>query len=73
MQKRPPRCRESASELNRAELRKYADGWLLDCEIRQHSRRTIDTRRDIVSKLLWHLGYTEADTCGTHELRAFVE
>ncbi len=49
----------------------YATGWLVDCEIRQHSPATCAIRRMILDKLRWHLEKSGAERCGTPELRAF--
>lgn len=46
-----------------AELRRWADGWLLDCRYRQMSRSTLDTRRRLLEKLLWWLVQQERVTC----------
>lgn len=55
-----------------ADLARYAEGWLLDGEIRQHSKATIGTRRIIVEKLLWFLRRREYSVCGILELRQFL-
>ncbi len=54
------------------ELERNAQGWLLDCEIRQHSRAATATRRIILDKLLWFLRTNEYPTCGVRELRGFL-
>ena len=61
----------SDSDITVRELSRAAEGWLLDGEIRQHSQRTVDSRRDIVAKLVWFLNSQEYSTCGTLELRQF--
>lgn len=57
--------------LSPAELSYYADGWLVDCEIRQHSVSTLTTRRMTIRNLLWLLRLRERACCGTAELREF--
>lgn len=55
-----------------ADLERYAQDWLFDGEYRNHSRNTIDGKRDFVQKLLWfhnHRGYA---ICGTPQLREFL-
>jgi site-specific recombinase XerD len=54
-----------------SKLRRYAEGWLLDCDIRQLSRNTITTRRIILDKLFWFLNDREYDTCAKPELQQF--
>ena len=54
------------------QLERYAEGWLLDGDIRQHSQRTQDSRRDIVQKLLWFLHEKNCASCGTLELHQFL-
>jgi hypothetical protein len=55
MQKTAPRLTNSGTSFSVSKLQLYAQGWLLDGEIRQLSKRTLDTRRDLVKKLLWFL------------------
>ena len=58
--------------LSPAQLEQYAQGWLLDGEIRQHSRATHSLRRLILSKLVWFLRQQEYASCGILELRQFL-
>jgi hypothetical protein len=67
----PPRLAEMEAALGLSVLERYADGWILACEIDQHSHRTLDTRRDIIKKLLWFLRRKCYENCGVMELRAF--
>lgn len=46
--------------------------WLLDGEIRQHSRATLSLRTIILDKLVWFLRQREYERCGTLELRHFL-
>ncbi len=72
MQKTAPRFAKCEPGLATDKLERYAEGWLLDGDIRQHSQRTQDSRRDIVQKLLWFLREKNCATCGTLELRQFL-
>jgi site-specific recombinase XerD len=55
-----------------AELETLARGWLLDGQIRQHSKATLSARTLLVEKLLWYLKQQEFEVCGIHELRSFL-
>lgn len=72
MQKTAHRFANSDATISVSELARYADGWFLDGEIRQHSKTTLASRRLIVSKLLWFLRQREYTTCGVLELRQFL-
>ena len=72
MQNRPPRYTKTDASIGTSELARAAQGWLLDCEIRQHSNRTLDSRKSIVDKLIWFLKQNELPVCGTLELRQFL-
>lgn len=54
-----------------AQINRYAEGWLLDSEIRQHSKQTLAIRRLLIKKLIWFLDKRGCDQCGTFELRQF--
>ena len=72
MQKTPLSLTNSASgfdslfspALSLADLASYAEGWLLDGEIRQHSPQTQVFRRMILDKLLWFLQGKLYLSCG---------
>ena len=49
------RSASSDAALSLPDLRRYADGWVLDCKYRQLSPRTVDTRQETTDKLLWFL------------------
>lgn len=49
-----------------------AQGWLLDGELRLHSKDTLALRRTILDKLLWFLRQHEHASCGTSELKLFL-
>ena len=72
MKNSPPRLAISDGCIEVVELEHYADGWLLSCEIDQHSTRTIGNRRDILKKFFWFLRYKRLAQCGTMELRGFL-
>ena len=54
------------------ELQKYADGWLISCEISQHSAATLANRRLILKNLVWFLNRRNLSECGVMELRQFL-
>src|SRR5579859_7004992 len=72
MQHLPPRSATLDASISLADLARYTDGWLLACEIAQHSSRTIGNRKEIVNHLLWFLRQREYASCGTMELRQFL-
>lgn len=72
MPKTAPRFKNSDQRIHMAELVSAAEGWLLDGEIRQHSKRTLEARRSIIDKLIWFLRSKECPSCGTLELRQFL-
>ena len=55
MQSTALRFTKTASSLPVSELERNVQGWLLDCEIRQHSSTTIATRKLMLEKFLWFL------------------
>lgn len=63
---------DQAGKLTAKQVRDLKDGWVLDGEIRQLSRRTLDERREVLGKLSWFLAYRELSHCGKPELRAFL-
>jgi integrase/recombinase XerD len=68
----PPRFIENEVALPVGTLEEQAAGWLDDGKYRQLSPRTLEARRDLVSKLLWFLRQREAERCGLMELRSFL-
>lgn len=54
------------------ELRRYADGWLLDCKYRQLSPQTIATRQLTTDKFLWFLGAKGHKVVDSLAIRAFI-
>jgi len=67
----PLTFRKSELSACTADLTRYADGWLLTCDIARHSQQTLKLRRIILDKLLWFLREKSLETCGLHELRLF--
>ena len=53
------------------ELRGNIEEWLVDCEYRNHSPRTIEVRRLFTRNLLWWLEHTGREQCGTPQLKQF--
>lgn len=53
-------------------IEQFAHGWILDCEYRQLSQRTIEFRRGFAKNYLWWLRHYEYSYCGKMELRAFL-
>jgi site-specific recombinase XerD len=72
MQKTALRFTKNEASIGVAKLERYAEGWLLDGEIRQHSQQTLTTRKIITSKLVWFLRHKEYEECGLMELRQFL-
>jgi site-specific recombinase XerD len=72
MQKTEPRFTKTGVALPVSDLARFSQDWLLDGEIRQHSKRTLDNRRRLMTQLLWFFQQREFETCGTSELRAFL-
>jgi len=77
----PPRSRgsETAASQNCGhvsialfDLKRLAKGWILDCEYRQLSERTMEGRRKLVQNFLWWLQEEKAETCGPLEIRGFI-
>lgn len=72
MRKTTPSFTKTEVFISVEELAIHAEGWLLDNEVRQLSRRTLSARRDLVGKLLWFLRREGWQECGTRELRGFL-
>ena len=72
MPETPLRFAKAGPHISVADLARYGQDWLLDGEIRQLSRCTLDTRRFLVAKLLWFFREREFSACGESELRAFL-
>lgn len=52
-------------------LERFAQEYLLDCDYRLQSPKTIETRRIFLKNLVWFLKHRSYEICGTHELRQF--
>jgi site-specific recombinase XerD len=63
---------KTACSLPASELERGTEGWLLDCEIRQHSKATLELHRIILSKLAWFVHDRKLTALGTLELRQFI-
>ena len=75
MVKRTPSFAKStgADDTIRAvDLPRHRDMWLLTGEINRNSQRTIDARRDLLSKLSWFLNKRGIELCDTMALRQFL-
>jgi hypothetical protein len=53
-------------------LERHVEGWLLDGEIRQLSRRSLTEGRVLFRRFLWFLHRQEFETVGKPELRAYL-
>lgn len=60
-----------ASSVSVVDLEQYIEEWLIDCDCKQHSPRTNDTRRIFTKNLLWFLRHRGFDRVGLAELRQF--
>ena len=72
MRKTAPRLAKTEAYIEVEDLANHAQGWLLDGEVRQLSKRTSEARRDLIDKLLWFLHREGARECGLREVRAFL-
>lgn len=62
---------ETTDTVSVSELEKHIKGWLLACDIDQHSEQTLSARRFITGKLIWFLRQKNLTECGVMELRQF--
>ncbi len=67
-----PRLRTGDAEITTADLERHAKNWLLDGELRQLSKRTLEARRFLLDKLVWFLKDRDLPICGATEIRAFL-
>jgi site-specific recombinase XerD len=63
---------ETQQTLITDDLPRLIDDWLMDCQLRQHSPRTIQGRRDFLLKLLWFLKHRNEIEVGTPQIRSFM-
>jgi len=66
-----PATQAPVSILATSALERLSEEWLLDCEYRLHSPRTLETRRIFLQKLHWFLQNRSYERCGARELREF--
>ncbi len=66
------KLRTFPSAISAAEFLRNAQGWLIDCEIRQVSKNTLANRRLIIDKFAWWVNYAAADEIDTQTLREFL-
>lgn len=59
------------SSLSRSSLVRLYTAWRRDCQIAQHSPRTLDNCKKVFNLLLWFLDDTGQIECGTEQLREF--
>ncbi len=67
-----PNKQLTSAFLDRNDFSSYATGWLYDCEIRQHSARTVELRKLIIEKLEWWLDQKQIERIDVHSLRQFL-
>lgn len=59
------------TSLSRPALVRLYTAWRRDCQIAQHSNRTLDNCKKVFDMLVWHLDETGQTECGTEQLREF--
>jgi hypothetical protein len=52
-------------------VRSFVCEWLMDGQLSNHFARTLETRKDILSRLIWFLESGEYTLCNVDALRAF--
>lgn len=67
-----PFPKTEAPSLSVNDLARQVKSWLLDSEVRQLSRATIENRRIVTDKLLWYCRQEEFGVVGLPELRQFL-
>jgi integrase/recombinase XerC/integrase/recombinase XerD len=70
--RRQPEAGERASVVSVRALERHVEGWLLDGEIRQLSRRTLAERRILLRRFVWFVNQQEFESVGKGELRAYL-
>ena len=66
------RSRKQAETLTVSDIKRYGEGWILDCQLRQLSPRTVGTRQDTIKKLLWFFEAKDYSNCSTLELKNYL-
>jgi len=72
MKQAPLRSVKNVELVRVEDLRRYADGWVLDGEYRQLSETTLIKRRGILDRLLWWLEKESQELCGPDEIKGFL-
>ena len=62
----------TSGTLTVSEIAGLTEGWMLDGEIRQLTRRTLEVRKRFIGKFLWFLCHRGFEHVGTPELRALL-
>ncbi len=68
----PFKPKTPADQINASELKRFAAGWILDCEIRHHSNETIKNRKLVLEKLWWHCEQSNINTVDRDTVRNFL-
>lgn len=55
------------------DLVQFAQEWMVDCELKQHTKRTLDSRKMHLDKFFWFLKHRGITDVGSHELRQFMQ
>jgi hypothetical protein len=63
---------QKSESLQTAGLSRYVDGWILECEIRHCSPRTVEKRHLLLSKFLWFLRQQDIVTVDRLACRQFL-
>jgi site-specific recombinase XerD len=67
-------CQTSSlgSSITTAVLQRAINDWLLDCEYRLYSPKTLDAKRCFLKNLIWFLEHRGYSSCGSRELKEFL-
>jgi site-specific recombinase XerD len=71
MHKKHPPLKKSS--LLVSDIETYIAGWILDCEARDLSVRTLESRRSVLAKFLWYAEKMEWDHIGSNHIRLFLK
>lgn len=61
---------EASIDIN--QLQRYAEGWILDCEIRQHSKATLAARRQLLKNFWWYCEKFKVNIVDRTAIRQFL-
>jgi hypothetical protein len=64
---------QGESPLMTADLPRHRDMWLLTGEINRNFPVTIESRRDLLNRLIWFLDRRAIEVCDTMALRLFLQ